>query len=163
MAKKPKGEEGGAPAPVQELASVRKAAILLVSIPRESASAVMAKLSAPAIEEVTREIAVLGQVSDAQREEVIKEFHSLALAKAYSDQGGIDFARDLLSKSLPKDESDRIIAQIEHQVYSKPFSFLAKTESESLLTFIQDEHPQTIALILAHLMPQKSSEVLAGL
>lgn len=159
MAKKKPAETG-----TQEgLTSIRKAAILLVSIPRDSASLVMSKLTANAIEDVTREIATLGAVTDEQREAVISEFHSLALAKAYSDQGGIDYARDLLLKSLPKDESDRIIAQIEHQVYSKPFSFLAKTESESLLTFIQDEHPQTIALILAHLTPQKSSEVLAGL
>ena len=147
----------------EEISTIRKAAILLVSIPKEAASAVMNKLSANAIEDVTREIATLGSVTDDMREQVITEFHSLALAKAYSDQGGIDYARDLLAKSLPKDEADRIIAQIEHQVYSKPFSFLAKTESESLLTFIQDEHPQTIALILAHLTPQKSAEVLAGL
>jgi len=147
----------------EEISTIRKAAILLVSIPKEAASAVMNKLSANAIEDVTREIATLGSVTDDLREQVITEFHSLALAKAYSDQGGIDYARDLLAKSLPKDEADRIIAQIEHQVYSKPFSFLAKTESESLLTFIQDEHPQTIALILAHLTSQKAAEVLAGL
>jgi flagellar motor switch protein FliG len=143
--------------------SIRKAAILLVSLPQDSAAAVMNKLTPEAIEDVTREIATLSDVAEDLRQEVIAEFHQLALAKAYTDQGGVEYARELLLKSLPKDEAERIIAQIEHQVYAKPFSFLSKTESDNLLTFIQEEHPQTIALILAHLTPQKSSEVLAGL
>ena len=106
---------------------------------------------------------MLADVSPEQQQAVINEFHALALAKAYTEEGGIAYACDLLRKSLPKDQADRIMAQIEHQVYAKPFSFLQKTESENLLTFIQDEHPQTIALILAHLTPQKSSEILIGL
>ncbi|MFQ5424699.1 MAG: flagellar motor switch protein FliG [Phycisphaerae bacterium] len=148
---------------IEEMTGLRKAAILLVSMDKDAASQMMKKLSSSAVEDVTQEIAMLGGTTEAQRQAVIAEFHGLALAKAYSEQGGISYARDLLHKTLSKDEADRIIAQIEHQVYSKPFSFLQKTESENLLTFIQDEHPQTIALILAHLTPQKSSEVLAGL
>ncbi len=148
---------------IEEMSGLRKAAILLVSMEKDAASQMMKKLSSSAVEDVTQEVAMLGGTTEAQRQAVIAEFHGLALAKAYSEQGGISYARDLLRKTLNKDEADRIIAQIENQVYSKPFSFLQKTESENLLTFIQDEHPQTIALILAHLTSQKSSEVLAGL
>ena len=71
------------------------------------------------------------------------------------DEGGLGYAKALLEKALPKDEADRVMQQIEHQVHQQPFSFLQKAESENLLTFMQDEHPQTIALILAHLPPQQ--------
>lgn len=147
----------------EKIANLRKAAILLVSIDKESASTLMSNLSPAAIEEVTQEIAMMGEINEAQRSAVVAEFHTLALARVYAEEGGIAYARVLLSKSLSKEEAERIMSQIENQVYSRPFSFLQKTEAENLLTFIRDEHPQTIALILAHLTSQKSSEVLAGL
>src|SRR5262245_38199704 len=100
MAKK-KTEEGGAGG----VPSIRKAAILLVSLSREAAASVMGKLTPTAIEDVTREIATLGEVAEELRQEVIAEFHQLALAKAYFDQGGIEHARELLVRSLPKDEA----------------------------------------------------------
>ena len=148
---------------VDQLPGLRKAAILLVSMDKDAAAAVLSKLSPTSVEDVTQEVAMLTDVTEAERQAVISEFHTLALAKAYTEEGGLAYARDLLQKSLPKEDADRILAQIEHQVYAKPFSFLQKTESENLLTFVQEEHPQTIALILAHLTSQKSSEVLAGL
>lgn len=147
----------------EAIPALRKAAILLISLDKSAAATVMSKLSPAAVEEVSQEIASLDDVSEAARSAVISEFHALALAKVYSEEGGIAYARDLLANSLPKEEAERIMSQIEHQVYSRPFSFLQKTEAENLLTFIRDEHPQTIALILAHLTSQKSSEVLAGL
>ncbi len=148
---------------LEEISGLRKAAILLVSIDKESASTLMTKLSSTSVEDVTQEVAMMGEIDEAQRAAVVAEFHALALAKVYTEEGGIAYARDLLLKALPKDEAERIMVQIEHQVYSRPFSFLQKTEAENLLTFIRDEHPQTIALILAHLTSLKSSEVLAGL
>lgn len=160
MAKNHSGESTGI---VSEISGLRKAAILLIALDKDAASRVMSRLTAKAVEEVSQEIAMLADVSAEQQQAVINEFHALSLAKTYTEEGGIAYACDLLRKSLPKDEADRIMAQIEHQVYAKPFSFLQKTESENLLTFIQDEHPQTIALILAHLTPQKSSEILIGL
>ena len=75
----------------------------------------------------------------------------------------MEYAKTLLRKSLSEADATRIIKQVTQQVQTTPFSFLQKAESENLLTFIQDEHPQTIALILAHLPSQKASEVLVGL
>lgn len=145
------------------LSGLRKAAILLVSLDKVAAGAILKRLDEAKLESVTREIAHLSEVSEEQRRSVIEEFHALALARSYSEAGGLDYARSLLHQSLPKDEAERIVQQIEHQFYSKPFTFLQKADTENLLTFIQDEHPQTIALILAHLMPNKASEILVGL
>src|SRR6266404_1217526 len=141
----------------------RKVAILMVSLAKESAAAIMKQLDADAIETVTREIAALKNVTDEQRQEVIQQFHSVALARSHSEVGGLSYARSLLGQTLSKEEAERVIKQIEHQFYSKPFTFLHKAETDNLLMFIQDEHPQTIALILAHLTPDKASEILSGL
>ncbi len=141
----------------------RKTAILLVSLSRDVAGVILKKLDEITVEAVTREIAHLNHVTSEEREAVVNEFHALALAKSYTEAGGLAYARALLGQSLPEKDAKRILEQIERQFYAKPFNFLQKTETESLLTFIIDEHPQTIALILAHLLPEKASEILSGL
>lgn len=147
----------------EPISDLRKAAILLVSLDKTSASSILKRLSETRLETITREIAHLEAVSEEERRSVIEEFHALALARSYSEAGGLGYARTLLAQSLPKSEADRIIQQIEHQFYAKPFTFLQKADPENLLTFIQDEHPQTIALILAYLPANKASEILTGL
>jgi flagellar motor switch protein FliG len=94
---------------------------------------------------------------------VIHEFHNLALASTYMEEGGLEYARELLGKSLSPEQAQEITAQVERTINASPFAFLAKAETANLLTFIQDEHPQTIALILSHLPPAKASEILVGL
>lgn len=147
----------------EEMNGLRKAAILLLAIDRESAAELLKRLDREQVEDVTREIAALSDIETRTRDRVVEEFYGLALARAYVEEGGLSYAKNLLEKSLPKDEAERVIEQIEHQVSKQPFSFLQKAETENLLTFIQDEHPQTIALILAHLPPHKASEILVGL
>jgi len=146
-----------------EMTGVRKAAILLVSLEQDRAAQILKRMPPEAVEEISREIASLGEIPPAARREVLNEFYGLALANAYMSEGGLEYAKALLRKSLDEKEADRVIKQVTQQVQTTPFSFLQKAESENLLTFIQDEHPQTIALILAHLPPQKSSEILVGL
>lgn len=140
-----------------------KAAILLLALGPETAAMILKKLDRETVEEVTRQVASIGEVPPAQRNAVVEEFYNLVLARQYAEAGGLDYARALLEKSLPRDEAARILEQIEHQVHQQPFSFLQKAESENLLTFIQDEHPQTIALILSHLPSAKAAEILMGL
>ncbi|HEX8915639.1 MAG TPA: flagellar motor switch protein FliG [Humisphaera sp.] len=142
---------------------IRKSAILLLSLEQDQAAAVLKLLPPEMIEEVSREIASLGQVALSARRNVLSEFYSLAMANAYVTEGGLEYAKALLRKSLSPEQADRAIKQVTQQVATTPFAFLQKAESENLLTFIQDEHPQTIALILAHLPPTKASEVLVGL
>ena len=146
-----------------ELSGVRKSAILILTLEQTIAAEILKKLDEPQIEEISREIAGLGPVSQQMRDEVVSEFYQLALARSYVDEGGWDYAKTLLAKSLSPESSKKIIDQVNQTIQSAPFSFLQKAESENLLTFIQDEHPQTIALILAHLKPAQASEVLVGL
>ncbi len=146
-----------------EMKGIRKTAILLVSLTRDVSGEIMKHLNEEQIENVSREIAGLKDVMAAEKQAIVEEFHGMALARSYTEIGGLSYARALLQQSLPEGQASRIIDQIERAIYSKPFNFLQKAETESLLTFIVDEHPQTIALILAHLLPEKASEILGGL
>jgi flagellar motor switch protein FliG len=146
-----------------DLAPSQKAAIMLLSLSQETAAKIMKRMPQEIVEEVSREIAGLDRVNPGVRKEVITEFYNMVLARQYADAGGLPWARSLLEKSLPPDEARRIISAIEHQVHEQPFNFLQKTEKENLLTFLQEEHPQTIALILAHLPSSMAAEILIGL
>ncbi|MCB9851323.1 MAG: flagellar motor switch protein FliG [Phycisphaerales bacterium] len=154
---KPKGAEE------KQLRGMTKSAILLMALKADAASKVLKQLDPDLIEDLTREIAQLDVVDRDTRGRVIDEFYNLAMARQYLEVGGLGYAKQLLSKALNPDEAKRILSIIEHQVFQQPFAFLQKTETENLLTFIQDEHPQTIALVLAHMPAAKSSEILMGL
>jgi flagellar motor switch protein FliG len=151
------------PSSVDELSGIAKAAILLLSLDHDAAGAILKELPTDLVEEVTRQLASLGEVPRELAEKVVEEFHSLRLASQYAKEGGLDYARMLLKDSLDSKLADKVISQIQTQVQKTPFSFLQKAESENLLTFIQDEHPQTIALIISHLNHHKASEILVGL
>ncbi len=140
-----------------------KVAVFMLAIGPETSGIILKHMDRETVEDLTREIASLGPVPAEAREAIVEDFYNIALAKQYASEGGLAYARAVLEKALPKDEAMRVMQQIEHQVYEQPFSFLQKAESENLLTFMQDEHPQTIALILAHLPSSKGSEILAGL
>ena len=146
-----------------ELDGVTRAAVLVVSLEAEDAAKVLPHLPTEKVEELTRAIAQIGRVPDKLREEVIGEFYGLALSFSARNEGNLDFARVLLKEGMDPETATRIINQIQTQVTKAPFAFLQKAETESLLTFIQDEHPQTIALITCHLPYHKAAEVLAGL
>jgi flagellar motor switch protein FliG len=146
-----------------ELSASRKAAIMLLALSQDTAAALMRRLPQQVVEEISREIAALDRVAPNVRKEVITEFYNMMLARKYADMGGLPWARSLLEKSLPPDEARRIISSIEHQVHEQPFNFLQKTEKENLLTFLQEEHPQTIALILSHLPSSMAAEIMVGL
>lgn len=145
------------------LTPIRKAAVLLVVLKQEAAAKVLRGLDQSRVEEISREIAALDSVPQDARQAVISEFYHLVLARQYADSGGLSWARNLLTKTLPPDEAKRIISTIEHQVHATPFSFLQKTEKENLVTFLQEEHPQTIALVLAHLPSAMASDILTRL
>ena len=157
------GSKEDQPVGAASIRGLSKAAILLLSLEGDVAAAVMRRLDQETIEEITREIANLDRVDEVQRAAIIEEFYNLALASQYVKHGGIAYARSLLEKVLPPEQAIRILRVVETQVHKRPFAFLAKTDAENLTTFIQDEHPQTIALILSHLSPSKASEILTSL
>ena len=152
--------EGGR---AQELTGIKKAAILLLALDQEAAALMLKQLGQNAVEDVTRELAGMGGVKKEVRDKVLQEFYDLAVAHSWAREGGLDYAKALLAESLDPADAERILQQISQQVRKTPFSFLQKAESSNLLTFIQDEHPQTIALIVSHLAFHKASEILAGL
>lgn len=147
----------------EQLGGVQRAAVLLLSLDTEVAAKLLKGLGTDLVEDVTRSIASAGRVNEPLRVKVLEEFYHVALAQQYCRAGGVPYARALLSRALDPNEADRIIKQVENQVYKRPFSFVDSADGENLLTFIQDEHPQTIALIFSYMAPQKASEVLVGL
>ena len=146
-----------------QLEGITKAAILLMTLDTQIAGAILKQMNAQAVEEVTRELAGMGRVSESLRAVVVEEFYTAAVADQYISQGGLDYAKVLLKESLDSQTAERVLQQIQTQVQKTPFAFLQKAESENLLTFIQDEHPQTIALIVCHLAHHKAAEILSGL
>jgi len=151
------------PSSSSELEGITKAAVLLMTLETDAARTLLKKLTPEQVEDVTRELAGLGRVPDSLRDQVVEEFYALSVATEYLSEGGLDYAKVLIKESLDPSIADRVIQQIQTQVQKTPFSFLQKAESENLLTFIQDEHPQTIALIVCHLAHHKAAEILAAL
>jgi len=151
------------PQSIDDLTGIERAAVLLLNLDEDAAGALLSKLSDEMVEEVTRSLAQLGEVPSSISDQVLQEFYGLRLASQHSREGGLDYAKMLLKNSLDPKMADRVIQQIQTQVQRTPFSFLQRAESENLLTFIQDEHPQTIALILSHLAHHKAAEILVGL
>lgn len=151
------------PAEAAELNGLTKAAVLLLAVGPEKASAVLRLMSPEAVEEVTRELASLGRVPTGLQTQVVAEFYDITVASQFATEGNLDYAKKILENSLDQKSAERMLGQIQTQVQKKPFSFLQRAESENLLTFIQEEHPQTIALILCHLPHHKAAEIMGGL
>src|SRR5215831_18111546 len=105
----------------EERSGVRKAAILMLSLEQDQAAEILKRLPPDAVEEVSREIASLGEIPVASRKEVFGEFYNLALANSYVSEGGLEFAKALLKKSLSINDADRIIKQVTQQVQTTPF------------------------------------------
>ena len=106
------------------------------------------------------------QVFDAgeiTKEEVLEEFYQVCLAQQYIAEGGIGYAKELLEKALGNDKAQGVIAKLTASLQVRPFEFIRKTDPAQLLNFIQDEHPQTIAMILSYLAPAQASQVLGAL
>ncbi|MAE66725.1 MAG: flagellar motor switch protein FliG [Phycisphaeraceae bacterium] len=147
----------------EDLSGLTKSAVLLLAIDAEASTLVLKQLEPKRVEEVTRELASLGFIPDKVRDRVLDEFYELVLAQKWANEGGLDYARKLLEQSLDPKIAERILQQISQQVQKAPFAFLQKAETQNLLTFIQDEHPQTIALIVSHMAYHKAAEILNGL
>lgn len=148
---------------LEELSGLHKAAILILALDEETAALVLKEMDPLSVEEVTRQVASITNIDPETRTIVVKEFYDLAMAKSWAAEGGLEYAKNLLKKSCDPKVADQIIQQVAQSVHQTPFAFLQKAESEHLLTFIQDEHPQTIALIVSHLPYHKASEILGGL
>jgi len=151
------------PTDPSKIEPLTKAAIILLSLQADEATKLLKSLPPESVEEVTRELASLGRIDKVTRAAIIEEFYHTVIATGAAQEGSLDYARTLLKESLDPNVAERVMNHIQTQVQKTPFSFLQRAESENLLTFIQDEHPQTIALITCHLPHHKAAEILVGL
>ena len=147
----------------EELKGIQKAAILLIALGPEKSSLIFKHLKEEEIEDLTLEIANTKSVTPQVKEKVINEFYEVCLAQQYIAEGGIGYAKELLEKALGADKAMDVIGKLTASLQVKPFEFVKKTDASQLLNFIQDEHPQTIALILSYLSAGQAATILSAL
>lgn len=151
-------------ADIQNIQGVKKAAMLLIALGEELSSKILGKLDDDEVQDISREIALTKIVDPDTMESVVEEFYNMLLAKKFISKGGLDYAKSVLTKSLGPERARKIIDRLTKLLeQSSGFEFLTKIEPKQLAKFIQNEHPQTIALILAHLDPSQAAESLAEL
>ena len=151
------------PAPSRpELPGLRKAAVFLAQMTKEEAGVLLAKLRPREVESLTRELMRLGSVEMEDVDEVMNEFHGLMTAQHFIGRGGVDFAREILAAGLGEDKAGDILSRLNVVYTEVPFASLRNADVRQLVTFLKDEHAQIIALVLAHLPPGQSAEVLSG-
>ena len=154
---------GNSASSYSEMDGIQKAAILLITLGPEKAAVVFKHLKEDEIEQLTLEIANTRSVTPAQKEQVLNEFYEVCLAQQYIAEGGIGYAKDLLQKALGESKAQEVLGKLTASLQVRPFEFIRKTEASQILKFIQDEHPQTIALILSYLSPQQAAGIISSL
>ncbi|MBQ1833691.1 MAG: flagellar motor switch protein FliG [Treponema sp.] len=157
------GKKKGGAKDYKNLNGRQKAAIFLVALGTEVSSEVMKHLREDEVETLTFEIARLDTIDSDFKDQVLEEFQELMQAQNFITTGGIDYARELLEKSLGSQKAIDIINRLTSSLQVRPFDFIRRTDPAHLLNFVQQEYPQTIALILAYLEPQKASHILQNL
>ena len=146
-----------------KMSGLQKSAILLIALGPEKSSSIFKHLKEEEIEELTLEIANTRSITPQIKEGIIDEFYQLCLAQQYIAEGGIGYAKELLEKALGTERAMLVIGKLTASLQVKPFEFVRKTDASQLLNFIQDEHPQTIALILSYLSPLQASMIISAL
>lgn len=148
---------------IASLSGVQKAAIVLMQISRDQSSRILAEMRETEVEAVMAEIVRLQHVDSSVADQVLAEFNQLATARRYVLQGGVRYAKELLESAVGGTKADDILGRISASMEEVPFEFLRRADPRQILSFLQDEHPQTIALVLAHMSVDQASTVLGGL
>ena len=147
----------------ERITGLQKAAILLIALGPEKSSHIFKHLKEEEIEELTLEIANTRTITPQVKDAVLDEFYQVCLAQQYIAEGGINYAKEVLEKSFGADRARDVIGKLTASLQVKPFEFVRKTDPSQLLNFIQDEHPQTIALILSYLSAAQSALIISAL
>jgi flagellar motor switch protein FliG len=145
------------------MSGLRKAAMLMVQMGKDDSVRLMAHLRENEVEELSAEIARLGALDVTAADQVLEEFHTLATTHRYVGQGGMDYARDLLEASMGPEAAKAILERLAVSMTDMPFGFLGHADPRQVLSYVQHEHPQTIALVLAHMPATLASPILSGL
>ncbi len=147
----------------EEFNGIQKAAILLITLGPEKSASIFKHLKEEEIEELTLEIANTRSVAPQTKEDILNEFYQVCLAQQYIAEGGIGYAKELLEKALGEERAQNVISKLTASLQVRPFEFVRKTEPSQLLNFIQDEHPQTIAMILSYLSAGQAAMIIGAL
>jgi flagellar motor switch protein FliG len=148
---------------IDHLSGLRKAAVLLVQVGKEQSAQILKGLREPEVEALTAEIARLEEIDVETSDAVLREFQELAAARHYYSQGGMAYAEEVLVATLGADKAKAVLARLTSTMVEMPFEFLRRIDPRMVLSFLQDEHPQTIALVLAHMAADQAAVVLSGL
>ncbi len=146
-----------------DLSGKEKAAILLVALGPEKSAILFNHLKEEEIEELTLEIANLRKVTPQEKDEILEEFYQICLAQEFISEGGIGYAKEVLEKAMGSQKATDIINKLTASLQVRPFDFVRKADASQLLNFIQNEHPQTLALILSYLSPAQAATILSAL
>lgn len=146
-----------------DFTGMQKAAVFLITLGSERSAEIIKYLNEGEIEQLTLEMANLRKVSEDQRDMVLDEFHKMCLASNYIAQGGIEYARDVLERALGEQRAFDIISKLSSSLKMRPFDLVRRSDPKQLFSFISGEHPQTIALIMTHLPPEKAAILLSSL
>lgn len=145
------------------LSGKQKAAILLISLGPEKSAKIFSQLHEDEVEELTLEIANMRKINPEDKEKVLEEFYQICLAQEFISEGGISYAKEVLEKAMGSQKALEIINKLTASLQVRPFDFVRKAEASQLLNFIQNEHPQTLALILSYLSASQAATILAAL
>jgi flagellar motor switch protein FliG len=147
-----------------KLSGVQKAAILFITLGPDAASGIIKKLPESEIQKITYEIANITSVRSEQKDEILAEFIQINKAKDFILEGGMDYARTLLGKALGVQRAKEIMDKVSEATQQyRPFSIARKADAHQLLNIISNEHPQTIALVLCYLQPDKAAQIISSL
>jgi flagellar motor switch protein FliG len=147
----------------EEMTGREKAAVLMISMGPEKSAKLFKHLKEEEIEALTLEIANTNVVPPNVKDEVMEEFYQICLAQKYITEGGIGYARSILEQALGESKAYEVISKLTVSLQVRPFDYLRRTDAAQIVNFIQNEHPQTIALILSFLRPHQAGEVLSAL
>jgi flagellar motor switch protein FliG len=148
---------------IAHLSGAQKAAILLLSLDQDKSAKVMALLSETEVTAITAEVVRAGTISASETEQTLEEFTTLLVAGTRAAIGGTDAARGMLEAALGKDRAEDILTGLYAEMVKGPFDFLRSTDPRQVLNFLSVEHPQTIALVVAHATPEVAAMVVSGL
>ncbi|NGP44129.1 flagellar motor switch protein FliG [Bacillaceae bacterium SIJ1] len=146
-----------------DLTGKQKAAILLISLGPELSANIFKHLSEEEMEKLTLEISAVKKVESSFKDQILDQFYNLVMAQDYITQGGIGYAKTVLEKAIGSDEATKVITRLTSSLQVRPFDFARKADASQVLNFIQNEHPQTIALVLSYLDSDQAGQILSSL
>ena len=146
-----------------KLTGAQKAAAVIIALGTDTASKIYKYLREDELEQITYEIARTSQVPSEQMDGILDDFYQLCLTEKVITDGGVEYARDVLEKAYGEQEADSLLDRVTKSLRTRAFEFLRKADYKNLLTTIQNEHPQTIALVLSYTRPDQAATVIAEL